>query len=572
MILRLVVLCASGAGAYLLLKGQPSALPVMLRACLAVLLLVGGLGWWAVRKYSDDIVTVRGKRKPGWADFLAIGMALLALECGFLWLLSAAPGPLEMAATAIEAKISANSAAAREEVEGEEDVSGNWLWNDQRQRALPRRTNLKPGVKPEVFVRLPRKLDAERLLRRQVYVRAFVLDEFRDGVWSLGKTSDESLSAGEDGWIRFRNDGAEGILHEVFHANDRGERNVVTALQGVDAVRVPTLQKVKDGLWFLPDRISKSTGFEYLASSQPLTLDELKGRSVAAGEVPIRSTGRLGRFSVLAEKAAGRGTLLERLLHIQEFMRTQYSYSLVTENPGNIDALENFLFVEKRGHCEFFATAAALMARELGVETRVAYGWAGGQFFKDSQMFVFRAREAHSWVEVKLEGYGWVAMEPTPPVVLGGGGTPRIAAAGEKMPSPAESPANGDAAAVIAGEAQVKKMALALAGAFGGCAGLFLVMRTRKRGDPFFPKTAENSRESGYFLTWQRAAERHFGNRTTGMTLGQQLAALPEIPEFGSDLRKYHYGIRYEGKTADAEREEELRKQIQKWSELRDNA
>ena len=62
------------------------------------------------------------------------------------------------------------------------------------------------------------------------------------------------------------------------------------------------------------------------------------------------------------------------------------------------------------------------MAREMGVESRVAYGWAGGSYFENDLMFVFVAREAHAWVEVKLDGYGWVVMDPTPPMVLGGAG------------------------------------------------------------------------------------------------------------------------------------------------------
>ena len=70
--------------------------------------------------------------------------------------------------------------------------------------------------------------------------------------------------------------------------------------------------------------------------------------------------------------------------------------------------MENFLFEEKRGHCEYFATAGALMARALGLPSRVAYGWAGGTWYDDAGLFVFRANEAHAWTEVWLENFGWV--------------------------------------------------------------------------------------------------------------------------------------------------------------------
>ncbi|MFN7341808.1 MAG: transglutaminase-like domain-containing protein, partial [bacterium] len=129
--------------------------------------------------------------------------------------------------------------------------------------------------------------------------------------------------------------------------------------------------------------------------------------------------------------------MIDRLKKIEAHLKESYRYSLVTENRKNLDPIENFLFEEKRGHCEFFATACALMVRELGVEARVGYGWSGGKYYDINKMFVFRAREAHAWVEVKLDGYGWVLMEPTPPQALGDR-QPRLAETGEKMPTPEE--------------------------------------------------------------------------------------------------------------------------------------
>ena len=53
--------------------------------------------------------------------------------------------------------------------------SGNWLWNDQTIRALPRRANLRPGTQPEVFVQMDSRADAAALLTARAYVSAFAL-------------------------------------------------------------------------------------------------------------------------------------------------------------------------------------------------------------------------------------------------------------------------------------------------------------------------------------------------------------------------------------------------------------
>ena len=561
MILRLVVLCLAGVGAYALLKGQPEGMPVLLRACLAVLLLVGGLGWWAAQRKATDLPLVKSGRKPAWTDFLAVGTGVLALECGFLWLLSAAPAPLENVAIEIEANFLPAAAAKRSEPTGPGNISGNWLWDKTWKRALPRRTDLTPGAKPEVFVRVPKKKDAQTLLKNQVYVRAFALNEFHDGIWSMGEAEVRDLKAGEDGWVRLSERENEGILHEVFHGRSAGGRDVLTALQGVEAVRLHEIRTTGGRMAFLPD-VSGASGFEYFASSVSVTLADLENAE-SVGSLAVGKT--RGRFGRLAAKAAGEGDLLEQLKNIQAFLRDNYGYSLKTENRRNLDPLENFLYEEKRGHCEFFATSGALMARELGVESRVAYGWAGGQYFKENQMFVFRAREAHAWVEVNLKEHGWVVMEPTPPVVLGGGGAPRVAGAGEALPDPEENLTDDYGNGVSAENAHVEKVALGLMGVFGVVACAIMLIRGRRENNSRAGGIPNSKQKSGYFVVWQEAFQKRTKTTGRGLTLGRQLEILSEKPEFADELLRYHYGVRYEKKPPDAESEGRLLRRIRDW-------
>jgi hypothetical protein len=560
MIIRLAVWMLAGAIAYLMLLGWPAMVPALPRAFVAVLMVAVALVWWTTGRKPKDLPRVKAGRRPSWLDFGAVGLGLLAFECGFLWFLSAAPKPLEALALQIEHQFRPEAAELREARAASETV-GNGLWDDQRRRSLPRRTNLKPGMKPEVFVRLMDGKDAERLLKHRLYVRSFALDRYENGTWSLSDARSHVLSADDKGWIRFSKPGGGEILHEVFHGKDENGLNPFTALQGARAVRLPSLTVDGEGLAILP-KSDDDSGYEYQASSLPIMLADVTEEDFKDAVVKSPDAGsRLGQWVL---RVAGEGGLLDRLKKIESHLRESYRYSLVTENKKNLDPIENFLFEEKRGHCEFFATAAALMVRELGVEARVGYGWAGGKYYENDQMFVFRASEAHAWLEVKLAGYGWVLMEPTPPVGSGDA-LPRTAEADEKPPSPGEMTAQEEV--VFSKDAEkITGWAIGLTTGFGVGAVLLLMMRARTREDVRGDSGGGSGKrkEGGYFAAWRRALGKR-GAHDTGLTLRRQIENLTDPPDFSKELVRYHYAVSYEGHPVDMKRERRLEKEIHKW-------
>ena len=340
--------------------------------------------------------------------------------------------------------------------------------------------------------------------------------------------------------------------------------NAVTEFQGAMAVRLPSLTIDGDGLATLPI-FDDQMGYEYMASSLPVMLADVDPARLQGVEMKSPDTG--SRIGQLVLRVAGEGQLLERLKKIEDYLRKTYQYSLVTENPKNLDPIENFLFEERRGHCEFFATAGALMARELGVETRVGYGWAGGKYYEINNMFVFRAREAHAWVEVKLDGYGWVVMEPTPPTAIGFS-EPRVAQAGEKMPSPDEV-IEEELEESYKAERDLTGMAIILTVGFGLGAAVLVFIRTRKREDAQDGSGSSPARrkDAGYFAAWRKAYARRGGKYRDGATLKNQVQSLDEAPEFSHELIRYHYMVRYEGATSDPKRERTIEREIEKWGD-----
>lgn len=78
------------------------------------------------------------------------------------------------------------------------------------------------------------------------------------------------------------------------------------------------------------------------------------------------------------------------------------------------EATDFFVFESKRGYCQHFASAMAVMCRLAKVPARVVSGYSPGSFDLTRGAYVYRNSNAHAWVEVYFDGYGWITFDPTP--------------------------------------------------------------------------------------------------------------------------------------------------------------
>ena len=77
--------------------------------------------------------------------------------------------------------------------------------------------------------------------------------------------------------------------------------------------------------------------------------------------------------------------------------------------------MSDFLFNIKEGHCEYFATALAIMLRTQGIATRVVNGFQSGEYNETTGVYIVRQKDAHSWVEVYFpQAKVWVPFDATP--------------------------------------------------------------------------------------------------------------------------------------------------------------
>jgi hypothetical protein len=100
---------------------------------------------------------------------------------------------------------------------------------------------------------------------------------------------------------------------------------------------------------------------------------------------------------------------------IEKRLQVEYKYDLESPSGGAPNPLDHFLFESKRGHCEFYSTAMAIMLRTLGVPTRNVAGFVGGTYNPFGEFYAVRQGDAHSWVEAYFKDRGWERFDPTPP-------------------------------------------------------------------------------------------------------------------------------------------------------------
>jgi transglutaminase-like putative cysteine protease len=103
---------------------------------------------------------------------------------------------------------------------------------------------------------------------------------------------------------------------------------------------------------------------------------------------------------------------------IEYYLRTKFTYTLdLTTRASDFrrgDPVVNFLTKVKSGHCEYFASAMALMCQSLGIPARIVVGFrcGGDSYNVVGQYYLVTQNCAHTWVEV-LTPRGWVAFDPT---------------------------------------------------------------------------------------------------------------------------------------------------------------
>ena len=109
-----------------------------------------------------------------------------------------------------------------------------------------------------------------------------------------------------------------------------------------------------------------------------------------------------------------KATLYDKVVAVEQYLKANYRYTLQLTHDKQLEPVDEFLFSTRQGHCEYFASAMALLVRAAGVHTRQVNGFVGGEWNQVGKFLAVKHSDAHAWVEVYFHGVGWVRFDPTP--------------------------------------------------------------------------------------------------------------------------------------------------------------
>ncbi|OYT73229.1 MAG: hypothetical protein CFK52_02900 [Chloracidobacterium sp. CP2_5A] len=220
----------------------------------------------------------------------------------------------------------------------------------------------------------------------------YILDERRPGPLTMQTLYVEPMTTGA-----------------LFHC---GEPWFATGLRGLSRDSTGTFYRAERGtrLSYVIAADLTETPEEQLRAD-PLRYDE-RARATFL-QLPATFDRRIAQLAREVAAAATNG--YDQARAIEQYLKTRYFYTLNLERGDEPDPIADFLFETRRGHCEYFASAMALMCRSLGLATRLAGGYHLGEYNEVNQTYIVRQSDAHAWVEVYFPQTGaWVEFDPTP--------------------------------------------------------------------------------------------------------------------------------------------------------------
>ena len=263
------------------------------------------------------------------------------------------------------------------------------------------------------------------------YLRAATLSRFDGGVWDPDRARSVPLTS-------------DMALSEVGVAPDIRLAEYTTTIEVKDlvspwlpvpfpAVGVSGLAGAWEAVPFNRTVVSRETStagqrYEVVTHVPRPTVEQIRAstaRNSSISEEMRQLPGGMPEVigATAVQVTAGAATDYDRLAMLQRWFRSsgEFSYSLDSPVEDRFDgsgaqAVARFLEVQE-GYCVHFASAFALMARTLGMPSRIVVGYLPGDAttdeVEDQTVYEVSSSQLHAWPEVFFEGIGWVAWEPT---------------------------------------------------------------------------------------------------------------------------------------------------------------
>jgi len=287
------------------------------------------------------------------------------------------------------------------------------------------------------------------------YLQVYVLGRLGTNDWSLAPPSDSSVvGSGRLPAVPGLAKATPALtIHETITLGSTlsGGENVLSYLPVPYAPRsvdVPGSWRVERNSLSLYTTTTALAGLRYTVASADVEPSPQQLRAAAAPPASARGyitvPQPFERLRPLAARVtAGQSTAYGKAVALQQWFTRQgrFRYALTPALPANARGLITFLTKTRRGYCQQFAFAMAVLARLAGIPSRVVVGYTQG-VYQGNGTWQVRTSDAHAWPELYFAGAGWLRFEPTPTGAPGEAGQPTASAPAYSFP-----PAGSGAAA-----------------------------------------------------------------------------------------------------------------------------
>ena len=265
------------------------------------------------------------------------------------------------------------------------------------------------------------RLEASPSEAGELYFRGVALDKFDNKNWSKSKSSEkEPYVRGERDLIQLDYaSGRENLLMQTIYLEPL-DTPVLFAVPRTVAIQGNFPVLYKDGYGAVSfSANNERVSYKVLSDRSLPSLERLRadgqGYSIESQNYLQLPPEYDRRIADLASTAAGNAkSRYDKAVAVQSYLRNTYDYTLEMKSGGE-QPLADFLFNVRKGHCEYFATAMAVMLRTQGIATRIVNGFHEGEYNSTAGLYVVRQRHAHAWVEVYFpKENAWVPFDPTP--------------------------------------------------------------------------------------------------------------------------------------------------------------
>lgn len=241
----------------------------------------------------------------------------------------------------------------------------------------------------------------------QLYWRGMVMSALDDGTWRSLRYFE--IPARDRRAPQVQTEG-DALRYNIIMAPT--QQNWLFALRYARSPK-PGVMELNDYRLYSPAIIENE--YQYEAQSWPDTPIEKELSPWRRGIETAMSPTDNPRTRELAESLyASSANPREFVAAVLDYFRNEsFFYTLQPPLLGDGDTMDQFLFASRRGFCEHYAYAFAVMMRSMGIPARIVGGYLGGEVNPVNRTVIVHQFDAHAWNEVWFEGEGWVRVDPT---------------------------------------------------------------------------------------------------------------------------------------------------------------